>query len=413
MLKSVEAISETKKRLTIEIPAEIIESNIKSSILEVQKKSQIPGFRPGKAPLSIIEKKFGKSVEADVMDKLIPEYYQKAMQEANLKPISQPMIEDTSDFIRNKPLSMTFTVEVMPQIDNIVYEGIKIDEIPIELTEEEVDNMLKSLAEDKASYENVDDQIINGDLVTVDYQTDLEEPPNKDVVLKVGSGPYPQEFHDALINRKKDETFEFQASFPEDLQSPYAGKTVKFNMTITDIKRRNVPAIDDELAIDLGFDNLNILREKVKESLLSAKSKKANKMKCNQIMDKLLETYNFEIPESLLNSKISDFIAEIRAIRNDDSPEEELRKEVLPIAERAVRTYIITEIIGEKEKINVTEDDMKAKVLEIAKNNQISPDNVIKYYLARDKSLNALQYSVYEQKIMDLLLSKSEVIKGE
>lgn len=414
MLKTIEGISETKKRLTIEIPAEVIESNIKMSLLEVQRKSVIPGFRPGKTPLSIIEKKFGKSVEADVMDKLIPEYYQKAIKEANLKPISPPVIEDATDFERNKSLSMTFAVEVMPQLDNISYEGIKVDEVPIEVTDLEIDNTLKSLAEEKATFESVDDQIFMGDLITVDYKTDIDEPPKKDVVLKVGSGPYPQEFHEALVNRKKDETFEFQATFPEELQSsPYVGKTVKFDMTITDIKRRNVPAIDDELAVDLGFENLQMLKEKARESLLLAKTNKANNIKFAQIIDKLIDTYNFEIPQSMLNAKINDFISEIRALRNDDRPEEEIRQEVLPLAERAVRTYIITEIIAEKENIKVTEEDMKAKVMEIAQNNRISPDNVIKYYLARDKSLNALQYAVYEQKVKDLLLSKAEVIKGE
>lgn len=413
MLKAVEGISETKKRLIIEIPAEIIESNIQQSLLEVQKKSQVPGFRPGKTPIAIIEKKYGKSVEADVLEKLVPEYYQKAVEEAGLKPISQPVVENSSDFLRNAPISMTFMIEVRPELENIVYEGIEVTEVPIEVTEEEIEDTLKNLSEEKASYETVDDAIISGDLITVDYKTDFEEALSKDVILKVGSGPYPQELHDAIVNRKKEEEFEFQAIFPEDMQSPYAGKTVKFNMTVRDIKRRNMPSIDDEFAVDLGFDNLDILRDKVRESLMSAKSKRANNLKCSQILDKLIEANNFEVPESLLNAKISDFIAEIRAMKNDNRPEEELRKEVLPYAERTVRSFIIIEIIGEKEKIEITEDEMKAKVIEIAQSNRISPDDVIKYYFARDRSLDALKYSVYEQKVMDLLLSKSEAVKGE
>ncbi len=413
MLKAVEGISETKKRLIIEIPAKIIESNIQQSLLEVQKKSQVPGFRRGKTPISIIEKKYGKSVEADVLEKLIPEYYQKAIEEAGLKPLSQPVIENSSDFLRNAPISMTFMIEVRPELENIAYEGIKVTEVPIEVTDEDVENTLKNLSEEKASYETVDDATMSWDLITVDYKTDFEETLSKDVILKIGSGPYPQEFHEAIVNRKKEEEFEFQASFPEDMQSPYAGKTVKFSMTVRDIKRRNIPQIDDDFAVDLGFDNLDILKDKVKESLLSAKSKRANNLKCSQILDKLIEANNFEVPESLLNAKISDFIAEIRAMKNDNRPEEELRKEVLPYAERTVRSFIITEIIGEKEKIEITEDEMKAKVLEIAQSNRISPDDVIKYYFARDRSLDAIKYSVYEQKVMDLLLSKSEPLKGE
>lgn len=413
MLKAVEGISETKKRLTIEIPAEVIESDMQQSFIEVQKKSQVPGFRPGKTPMSIIEKKYGKSIETEVLEKLIPQYYQKAIEDAGLKPLSQPVVENSSDFIRNAPLSMTFMVEVRPELENIHYEGIKVNEIPVEVTEEEVENTLKNLLEEKASYESIDDAIISGDLITVDYKTDFEEALNKDVILKVGSGQYPQEFHDALVNRKKEEEFEIEAGFPEDMQSPYAGKTVKFNMTVRDIKRRNIPSIDDDFAVDLGFDNLVVLREKIKESLLSAKSNKAKNLKASQILDKLIEANDFEVPESLLNAKIDDFIAEIRAMRKDDRPEEELEKEVLPYAERAVRSFIIMEIIGEKEKIEVTEDEMKERVLDIAQSNRVSPDDVIKYYLTRDKSLAALRYSIYEQKVMDLLLGKAEVIKGE
>lgn len=413
MLKAVEGISDTKKRITIEIPAEVIESDMQQSLIEVQKKSQVPGFRPGKTPMSIIEKKYGKSIETEVLEKLIPQCYQKAIEDAGLKPISQPVVENSSDFIRNAPLSMTFMVEVRPELENIDYEGIKVNEIPVEVTEEEVENTLKNLLEEKASYESIDDAIISGDLITVDYKTDFEEAVNKDLILKVGSGPYPQEFHDALVNRKKEEEFEIEAGFPEDMQSLYAGKTVKFNMTVRDIKRRNIPSIDDDFAVDLGFDNLVVLREKIKESLLSAKSNKAKNLKSSQILDKLIEANNFEIPESMLNAKIEDFIAEIRAMRKDDRPEKELEKEVLPYAERAVRSFIIMEIIGEKEKIEVTEDEMKERVLDIAQSNRVSPDDVIKYYLARDRSLAALKYSIYEQKVMDLLLSKAEVVIGE
>jgi len=310
LLKEVQGISDTKKRLTIEIPAEAIESEIQKSLKEVQMKSQIPGFRPGKTPLSIIERKYGKSIEAEALEKLVPEYYQKALMDAGLKPLSQPAIENSSDFTRNAPLSMTFTIEVRTDIENFSYEGITVDEIPLEVTEEEIENTLKNLSEEKATYEGAEDSIISGDLITVDYKTDSDETLNNDVILKVGSGPYPQEFHDALTGRKKDEAFEFEASFPEDMQSPFAGKKVQFNMTVKDIKRRNVLLIDDEFAIDLGYDNLGILREKIRESLLSAKKRRADNIKCSQILDKLIETYKFEVPESLLTAKINDLISE-------------------------------------------------------------------------------------------------------
>ncbi len=413
MLKGVEDISSTKKRLTIEIPAEVIESEIQRSLKDVQSKSQIPGFRQGKTPLSIIEKKYGKSVEFDVMERLVSEYYQKAVADAGLTPLSQPQVENSPDFARNIPISMTFTVEVIPDLQHLNYEGITVNDVTVEVTDEDVESALKNLAEEKSSYESVDEDIILGDLITVDYKTDFDDTISKDVVLKVGSGPYPQEFHEALLNKKKEQEFEFQAAFPEDMQSQFAGKTVKFNMTITDVKRKNISQIDDELAKDIGYDDLSILKDKVKDSLLAAKTRRADNLKHSQIMNKLLETYAFEVPESMLKARISDLIAEIRAMKNDDRPEEELTKEVLPYAEKAVRSFIIMNFIGDKEKIEVSEEEMKQKVFDIAQSYRMSPDDVVKYYLAKDGSLSAIKYSIFEEKIMSILLSKADVVKGE
>jgi trigger factor len=413
LLKEVESISDTKKRLTIEIPAEVIESEIQRILRDMQMKAQVPGFRQGKTPMSIIEKKYGKSVEADVLEKLVPKHYQIAVTDAGLKPLSHPQIENSSEFIRNAPLSMTFTLDVMPDLQNLSYEGITIDEVIVEVADAEIEAALRNLAEEKASFEGIDDSIIIGDLVTVDYKTDLEGGIGKDVVLEVGSGSYPQEFHDALVGRKKDEEFEFEAAFPEEMRSQFAGKKVKFNMTISDIKRRNIPSIDEDFAADFGCDNLSDLREKVKESLLSAKNWRADNMKYSQIMDKLIEANNFDLPEGMLNAKINDLIAEVRAIKNDERSDEELRKEVLPFAEKSVKNIILIDFICEKEGIQITEEEMKNKIIDIAHSYRISPDDVVKYYLNKDGSLSAIKQLIYEQKVKSLLLSKAEFKKGD
>jgi len=413
LLKEVESISDTKKRITIEIPAEVIESEIQRTLRDMQMKAQVPGFRKGKTPMSIIEKKYGKSVEADVLEKLVPKHYQMAVSDAGLKPLSHPQIENSSEFIRSTPLSMTFILDVMPNLQNLNYDGITVDDIPVEVADSEIESALRNLAEERASFEGVDDSIIIGDLVTVDYKTDMEGSIGKDVVFEVGSGPYPQEFHDALVGRKKDEEFEFEATFPEEMRSQFAGKKVRFNMTVIDIKRRNIPSIDEDFAADFGCDNLSDLREKVKESLLSAKNWRADNMKYSQIMDKLIEANNFELPEGMLNAKVNDLIAEVRAIKNDERSDEELRKEVLPFAERSVKNMILIDFICEKEGIQITEEEMKNKVIDIAHSYRISPDDVVKYYLNKDGSLAAIKQLIYEQKVKSLLLSKAELKKGD
>ncbi|MDI6729526.1 MAG: trigger factor [Thermodesulfovibrionales bacterium] len=411
MLKALEDVSSTKKRLKIEVPAEAVESEIKRGLNEAQKRARIPGFRPGKAPMHLIEKKFGKEIEADVLEKIIPEYYLKAIKEADITPVSRPVVEESFDFKRNEPISMTVSVEVRPRVENLDYENMTVKEVPVEVSDEEVDAVLNRLAEERATYESADDSVNAGDLVTVDYI--VENTISKDVVLKVGSGPYPQEFFDGLIGKKKDEEFIIEASFPEDSQTQFAGKRPRFEVKMKDIKRRNLPAIDDEFAKDLGFENMGQLKDRVKENIIASKNRDAERTKQREILDKLIETHSFDVPEGLLNAEINGIIGEVRAAGNDQRTDEEIIEEIKPHAEKSVRAAILLELIGEKEGINVSDEDMKEEILNIARRFYISPEDVIKYYTAKDGSLEGLKQSVFEKKVLNFLLNKAKIEEGE
>ncbi|MCL4456008.1 MAG: trigger factor [Nitrospirae bacterium] len=413
MLKTVEDISATKKRLKIEIPAEAIESEIKRGLGEAQKRARIPGFRPGKAPMHLIEKKFAKNIEADVLEKMVPDYYLKAVKEAGITPVSRPVAEESFDFKRNGPLSMTVSVEVRPKIENLNYEEITVKEVPVEVKDEDVDEVLKRLAEERATYESVDDAISAGDLITMDYEVKDDGAAANDVVLKVGSGPYPQEFFDGLIGKKKNEELEITAGFPEDLQSPFAGKKPAFNVKVKEIKRRNLPPIDDEFAKDLGFENMGLLKDKVRENILLSKNRDAERTKQREILDKLIESHEFEAPEGLVKAEIGSTIAEIKARGKDERTEESLAEEIKPHAEKGVKASILLELIGEKEGITVTEDEVKEEIIETAQRAYVSPENIMKYYVARDGSLEGLKRTVFEKKVLNFLVNKAKIEKGE
>ncbi|HAK88639.1 MAG TPA: trigger factor [Nitrospiraceae bacterium] len=413
LLKTVEDISATKKRLKIEIPAEAIESEIKRGLGEAQKRARIPGFRPGKAPMHLIEKKFAKDIEADVLEKMIPDYYIKALKEADITPVSRPVAEESFDFKRNEPLSMTVSVEVRPKIENLNYEEITVKEVPVDVKDEDVDEVLKRLAEERAAYESVEDAISVEDLITMDYEVKDDGTAANDVVLKVGSGPYPQEFFDGLIGRKKDEGLEITASFPEDLQSPFAGKKPTFKVKVKEIKRRNLPPIDDEFAKDLGFENIGLLQDKVKENILLSKNRDAERIKQREILDKLIESHEFEAPEGLVKAEIGSTVAEIKARGGNEKTEESLAEEIKPHAEKGVKASILLELIGEKEGINVSDDEVKEEIIETAQRAYVSPENIMKYYVARDGSLEGLKRTVFEKKVLNFLVNKAKIEKGE
>lgn len=408
MLKGIDEISKTKKRLKIEIPADVVEGEIQKTLIEIQRKAKIPGFRPGKAPLSIIEKKFGKDAESEVLEKLVSKYYDNAIKEANLKPVLPPMAEDAIDIKRNEPLYFELIVETRPEIENLNYEELEIEETITEVKDEDIEDVLKKLSKEKGTYEPIEESAQNEDLVVIDYTTDIGKEA-KDYVYKLGSGPFPEEFSKAIEGKNKGETFSFTIDFPQDSIADFAGKKANFQITIKEIKRRkDIPY--DELPKELGFEDMDGLKKYVRESLENAKKEQAEEKKKIDILKKLLETYDFELPEGLVEMEIRRIAEEYE--RMGINVVEQMDK-ISEIAKRNIKAYLILEIIGEKEGVTVSEEDLKKEVMNISRKYSITPQGVVQYYMSRDGSLEALRNSVFEKKVFDILIQKSKKVKKE
>lgn len=408
MLKAIEEISTTKKRLKIEIPAERVKEEIQKVLKDIQKKAKIPGFRPGKAPISIIEKKFGKEAESEVLEKLVSQSYDNAIKEAKLKPVLPPITEDAIDIKREQPLSFELIVEVRPEIENLNYENIELEEISTEVKDEEVEEVIKRLSKERGTYEPTEEPIQNEDLVVIDYTTDIGKEA-KDFVYKIGSGPFPEEFSKALEGKRKNEIFNIKIEFPKDSIADFAEKTVNFDITIKEIKRRkDIPY--EELPKELGFEDIEALKKYIRESLERAKKEQAEQKYKIKILKKLLESYDFEIPEGLLEMEIRRLTEEYEAMGLDITQNMD---KITESAKRNVKAYLLLEVIGEKEGISVSEEDLKNEVMNIARRYSISPQGVVQYYLSKHGSLEPLRNSVFENKVFDLLLSKAKFIKKE
>jgi trigger factor len=408
VLKAIEEISTTKKRLKIEIPAERVKEEIQKVLKDIQKKAKIPGFRPGKAPISIIEKKFGKEAESEVLEKLVFQSYDNAIKEAKLKPVLPPITEDAIDIKREQPLSFELIVEVRPEIENLNYENIELEEVSTEVKDEEVEEVIKRLSKERGTYEPTEEPIQNEDLVVIDYTTDIGKEA-KDFVYKIGSGPFPEEFSKALEGKRKNEIFNIKIEFPKDSIADFAEKTVNFDITIKEIKRRkDIPY--EELPKELGFEDIEALKKYIRESLERAKKEQAEQKYKIEILKKLLESYDFEIPEGLLEMEIRRLTEEYEAMGLDITQNMD---KITESAKRNVKAYLLLEVIGEKEGISVSEEDLKNEVMNIARRYSISPQGVVQYYLSKHGSLEPLRNSVFENKVFDLLLSKAKFIKKE
>jgi trigger factor len=440
LLKSVEDIDTTKKRLRIEIPSDVIEKEIGNSLEKVRQKAKIPGFRPGRAPINLIERRFGKEVEAEVLDKIIPEYYSKALKEAELMPVTTPVFDEKIDFKRNNPINLSLTVEVMPKIENLSYENIKVEDIPVSVDDAEVEDYLKKLQGEKAIYEVSEKEIDTDDLVSFEYvDAKIAGEENaaalKEQISKMGNEILPPDIMEKMIGKKKDDIVEFATTFNGDCKSKeLAGKTIDMKVAIKEIKKKNLPEIDDEFAKDLGLENIPEMKEKIKEKIFAVKKEHIVRIQKAIIVNKILEAHSFEAPETLVRRELESLMMHESLSQREaeetisiaGSPEEEkvvasrsqedlekLQTELKDKALKNVQASLIIDAIGQKEGITVTDDEVNERISLVAQKLSATPEAVKNFYHYKEGSLEGLRHSIYEDKVMDMLLSKAVIEKGE
>jgi trigger factor len=441
LLKSVEEINTTKKRVTLEIPADVIEREISNSLERLKQQVRIPGFRPGKAPTNLIEKRFGKEVEAEVLEKLVPEYYSTALKEAEIDPIATPVLEKELDFRRNNPINLTFLVEVMPKIENLDYENISTKDIPFTVEDSDVEDLLKRFQDQKAVYEVAEKNVEMDDLVSFEHvgsEIDGKEagPSVKELISKMDKEIFPPDIMEKVLGKQKGDIVEFTVAFDKSKPKELAGKTVDIKVSISEVKKKKLPGIDDEFAKDLGFENMSDIREKLKERIYTAKKQQIQKIQKAYIINKLLESYNFDVPETLLDRELQalsmqqsvsdseDDTALVESVSDimetpagektegkekTEDPQVKLKNKAM----KNVQASIIIDTIGRKEGVIVTDEEVDEGIALLAKRLSATPLAVKTFYTYKHGSLDEIKRSIFQEKVMDLLLSKAGIEKGE
>jgi trigger factor len=445
LLKSIEDISPTKKRISIEIPVEIIEKEFNSSLEILRNRVKIPGFRPGKAPVNLIEKRFGKEIEAEVLDKLIPEHYNMALREADLQPVSMPEMQEKFEFKRHNPINMTFVIEVLPKIENLNYENIKVEDIPVTVEDSDVDSMLKQLQEQKAVLEVSEEPVSMDDLISFELadsklEGDEEVPELKEALETMGNEIFPPDIMERALGKKKDDIIEFTRTFEDNFKyEKLRGKTATIRLVLKEIKKKSLPSIDDEFAKDLGYNDMNELREKLKERIHSFKKQQIQRIQKASIINNLIESINPPAPESLVNREIealimqksvseeepaveTDSVKEVLDIAAEKKPEEnpikqqkaikEAEDEELKRREKAIKNVqasMIIDAIGKKEAIFVTDDEVDRRIELIARSLSATPEALRSFYMYKEGSLDSLKHSIFQEKVLDFLLSKASI----
>lgn len=428
MSLKVENLEKSMAKMTITVNAEELEKAIQKAYLKNRNKLAIQGFRKGKAPRSVIENIYGAGVfYEDAANVLIPSAYENAAKESKLEIVSRPDIE-VEQIEKGKDFIFTATVAVKPSITLGEYKGIEIDKKEIIVTDEEITEYINKELEKNSRLITVDNRTIeDGDIVILDFEGFLDGEPfeggkAEDYSLTIGSKSFIDTFEEQLIGRSLDEEAEINVTFPENYQAEeLAGKPVLFKIKIKEIKVKEIPELDDEFAQDISeFDTLEEYKTNIKETLLEDKEKQSKTEIENELIDKIIENSQMELPEPMIASRTeqlaNDFAQRIsyqglsmeQYFQYTGMNKMSFVESLKPQAIKSIETRLVLEEIVKQEEITVTEEEYEDEIEKMAAAYKLELDK-IKETIA-EAEMDQIKLDIAVQKAIDLVVSESKLI---
>jgi trigger factor len=382
MSLQVEKLEKNMAKLTIEAGADELEKAIEKAYQKQKKKISIPGFRKGKVPRQMVEKMYGKEVfYEDAANELIPDAYDKALDECEEDIVSSPKIE-VVQIEAGKPFIFTATVALKPEVKLGKYKGVQVDQMDTEVTDEEIDQEINKERENNARNITVDNRPVkDGDITTLDFEGFVDGEPfeggkGEDYPLTIGSGAFIPGFEEQLVGAEIGKEVEVKVTFPEDYQAEnLQGKEAVFKCTIKEIKEKELPELDDEFASEVSeFETMAEYRESVKKSLTEKKEKDAKNAKEEAAIQAVVEDSEMEIPEPMLESQQKQMVDEFaqRITMQGLSMEQyfqftgtnyqKMVEQVKPQALERIKSRLVLEAVVKAENIEVTEEDYEKEL---------------------------------------------------
>jgi trigger factor len=419
-----ETAASTKRELEIEIPVEDISRETDTLIQKYQKVARIPGFRSGHAPASIIRQRFAQDIQNDVMDALVPKYFRKETERLGLIPISQPRVTDLHAH-QGEPMRFKASFEVMPEIKVEGYKELRAEHPAVSVTDQEVEDALKALQEQKATFSPVEDRsIADGDYA----QASLDGVPNPDepgmkpvhmdeVLVEIGGKNTMPEFTENLRGANPGDERSFDVRYPEDFSDErLRGKTFAYKVKIIAIKQKSLPELNDDFAKELGeFKTLDEVRQKIREGMEQERLREAEREAKDKLLGELVRRNEFEIPEALVDRQIDVRLDRgLRALASQGMKSEDMKK--LDFARlragqrdqavQEVKASLLLEKIADEESIAVGDEEINGEIEALAKQTNQAPD-AIRARLTRDGALDRIRNRIRNEKALDFLYRQS------
>ena len=396
MSLQVEKLEKNMAKLTIEASAQEFDKAIESAYQKQKNRISIPGFRKGKVPRQMVEKMYGKEVfYEDAANALIPDAYARALEECEEEIVSRPQIEVTQ-IEAGKPFIFTATVALKPEVKLGKYKGVKVDKIDIEVTEDEINEVIERERDNNARNISVDDRPVkDGDMTVIDFEgfidgTAFEGGKGENYPLTIGSGAFIPGFEEQLIGAEIGKEMEVNVTFPEDYHADdLKGKAALFKCTVKEIKEKELPEIDDEFASEVSeFDTLAEYKEDVKKNLEERKEKEAKDAKEEAAIDAVIEAAKMDIPDAMIETQQMQMVDEFaqRMAMQGLSMEQyfqftgttyqQMVEQMKEQAEKRVKSRLVLEAVADAEKIEVTDEDYDKEIETMAEAYQMEVDKV-------------------------------------
>lgn len=413
--------------LTVEVSAEQVNAALDKAFAKVVKQINVPGFRKGKMPRPMFEKRFGvEALYQDALEVLIPDAYSNAIDETGITPVDYPQISGTENFAKGEAFTFTAEVTVKPEPVLGEYKGLEVTKLPTEVTDEEVEAQIQDLLAKKAELEVKEDEaIVTGDIAKIDFEGFLGEEAfeggkGENYDLEIGSGSFIPGFEDQLVGVKTGEVKDVVVTFPEDYHAAeLAGKEATFKVTVKEVKTKVLPELNDEFAkeADAEVDSVDALRAKLKETTVANKQAESDGSLRDELVEKAAANATFDIPASMIENEVDRMVQEFGQrlqmqgmnlelyFQFSGQTEADLRSQMKEDAETRVRISLTLEAIGAAENIEVTEEDINAELDKMATQFNMTVDQI----KAALGGTSVLENDIRTQKTVELLVENAKI----
>ncbi len=418
-----------KREFAVAIDPQEIARRIEIALMDLRDKVRMKGFRPGKAPLSLLDKLYGEAVMGEVAEEAIKEHTDRLFRDRKLRPAMQPDIE-VETVEREQGIRYTVKAEVLPEIDVRGFKAPKLERIVGTVTDDEVEAALERLAAQARRFEPAarNYKAKTGDVVVVDFvgRVDGEEFEGgkaENAEIELGAAGYIPGFEEQLVGAKTGEERVVRVTFPEDYRvKELAGREAEFTVAVKEVKKPAEAALDDDLARQFGMENLEALKKAITEQLEQEAKELSRQQVKRALLDKLSEMYDFPVPEGMVKLEYRDIWEQIKrdlmasgegdaeALRDKEEPDDEdERAEFRAIAERRVRLGLLLSEIGLANNIEISRDELMRKVAEEARRFPGQEQQVFEYYTKNPQAMAQLRAPIYEDKVVDFILELADV----